>query len=162
MFFAGAAGPARTASLSVLYPGTLNWHQGVDIAIRAFAKVTPRIPNSEFHIYGEGPSRDDLVRLASELGIPEAVVFHRPVSLREISAVIEDADLGVVPKRSDSFGDEAFSTKTLEFMMLGVPVILAETTVDRYYFNDDVVTFFPSGDVDVLADCMLRLIKTRT
>ena len=143
----------------VLYPGTLNWHQGVDIAIRAFAKVRPHVSNSEFHIYGEGPSRNDLVRLASELGIPEAVVFHRPVSLREISTVIEDADLGVVPKRSDSFGDEAFSTKTLEFMMLGVPIILSETTVDRYYFNDDVVSFFPSGDADVLAECMLKLIE---
>ncbi len=91
--------------------------------------------------------------------MPEAIVFHRPVSLREISAVIEDTDIGVVPKRSDSFGDEAFSTETLKFIILGVPIILAETTVDRYYFNDDVVTFFPSGDISVLADCMLKLIE---
>ena len=143
----------------MLYPGTLNWHQGVDIAIRAFAKVKRFAPNAEFHIYGEGPSRDELVRLANELGITESILFHHPVSLREISAVIEDADLGVVPKRGNSFGDEAFSTKTLEFMTLGVPIILAETTVDRYYFNDDVVTFFPSGDADALAESMLKLIE---
>jgi glycosyltransferase involved in cell wall biosynthesis len=143
----------------VLYPGTLNWHQGLDIAVRAFAKVKQCAPNAEFQIYGEGPSRDELVRLASELGVAESVLLHRPVSLRQVSAVIEDADLGVVPKRSDSFGDEAFSTKTLEFMMLGVPIILAETTVDRYYFNDDVVTFFPSGDADALAERMLKLIE---
>ncbi len=142
----------------MLYPGTLNWHQGLDIAIRAFAKVRQCVPDSEFHIYGEGPSRNDLVRLANELGVTEAVLFHRPVSLRDISAVIEDADLGVVPKRRDSFGDEAFSTKTLEFMTLGVPIILAETTVDRYYFNDDVVAFFPSGDAEALAECMLKLM----
>lgn len=143
----------------MLYPGTLNWHQGLDVAIRAFAKVQHRVPNSEFHIYGEGPSREDLLRLAAELGVGNEVLFHRPVSLREISSVIENADLGIVPKRRDSFGDEAFSTKTLEFMIMGVPVVLAETTVDRHYFNDEVVTFFPSGDDDTLAERMLRLMQ---
>ena len=149
----------RDGKFVMLYPGTLNWHQGVDIAIRAFAKVKQRVPNCEFHIYGEGPSREDLIQLAAELGVAEGVSFHRPVSLREVSSIIENADLGIVPKRRDSFGDEAFSTKTLEFMILGVPIILAETTVDRYYFNDDVATFFPSGDADALAECMLKLIR---
>jgi glycosyltransferase involved in cell wall biosynthesis len=143
----------------MLYPGTLNWHQGLDVAIRAFAKIKHCAPNLEFHIYGEGPSRDDLIQLAAELGVSKEVSFHRPVSLREVSTVIENADLGIVPKRRDSFGDEAFSTKTLEFMNMGIPIVLAETTVDRYYFNDDVVTFFPSGDDDALAERLLRLVQ---
>ncbi len=45
------------------------------------------------------------------------------------------ADLGIVPKRAAGFGDEAFSTKILEFMALGVPVIASETQIDRYYFT---------------------------
>ena len=39
-----------------LYPGTLNHHQGVDIAIKAFALVKDGMPNAELHIYGEGPA----------------------------------------------------------------------------------------------------------
>ena len=151
----------RDGKFVMLYPGTLNWHQGLDIAIRGFAKVKECVSHTEFHIYGDGPSCEGLIRLAAELGMAEGVVFHRPVALREISSIIENADLGIVPKRKDSFGDEAFSTKTLEFMILGVPIILAETTVDRYYFNDDIVTFFPSGDADALAECMLKLIADR-
>ena len=54
---------------------------------------------------------------------------------------MEDGDLAVVPKRSDSFGNEAFSTKTFEFMALGVPLLISDTAVDRYYFNDSIVTF---------------------
>ena len=42
----------------MLYPGSLNWHQGLDIAIRAFAKVTEEVPNAEFWIYGEEPFID--------------------------------------------------------------------------------------------------------
>ncbi len=148
----------RDGKFVMLYPGTLNWHQGLDVAIRAFAKIRSQVPDSEFHIYGEGPSRHDLVQLANELNVADAVMFHSPVSLRNISAIIENADLGIVPKRRDSFGDEAFSTKTLEFMILGIPIILADTTIDRFYFNDDVATFFPSGDCDALAERMLKLI----
>jgi len=46
----------------------------------------------------------------------------------------------------------------LEFMCLGVPLIVADTRVDRYYFNQDVVTFFEGGNVDSLADSMLELM----
>ena len=145
----------------MLYPGSLNWHQGLDIAIRAFAKARQHAPDAEFHIYGEGPSLGDLVQLATELGVSEQVLFHQPVSLRSIASIIEDADLGIVPKRRDSFGDEAFSTKTLEFMMMGVPIILAETTVDRHYFNDEVVTFFSGDNADTLAERMLRLMRDK-
>ncbi len=35
------------------------------------------------------------------------------------------ADLGVVPKRAEGFGNEAFSTKILEFMACGVPVLVS-------------------------------------
>ena len=31
----------------MLYPGTLNQHQGVDLAIRAFAAVANRMPDAE-------------------------------------------------------------------------------------------------------------------
>ena len=41
----------------LLYPGTLNWHQGLDIAIRAFALIKDKAPEAQFHIYGEGPCR---------------------------------------------------------------------------------------------------------
>ena len=41
------------------------------------------------------------------------------------------ASVGVVPKRSEGFGNEAFSTKTLEFMACGVPVIVSRTRIDH-------------------------------
>lgn len=143
----------------MLYPGSLSWHQGLDIAIRAFAKIEDQCPHVEFHIYGEGATKPELIRLTHQLGLERRVLFLEPVPLREISRVIENADLGVVPKRKDSFGDEAFSTKTLEFMSLGVPIIVADTKIDRYYFDDRIVTFFTAGNDEDLARCMVRLIR---
>jgi glycosyltransferase involved in cell wall biosynthesis len=144
----------------MLYPGTLNQHQGLDIAVRAFGKVRDQIKNAEFHIYGEGPDWQKLVTLRHELGLEDRVFLHGRLPLREVVKVMEDADLGVVPKRSDSFGNEAFSTKTLEFMSLGVPLIVADTAIDKYYFNDSLVRFFRSGDEDDLAEAMLQLVQS--
>lgn len=142
-----------------LYPGTLSWHQGLDIAIRAFAKIKDEFPQAEFQIYGEGSRKQSLVELVRDLGLQDRVLFHASVSLREIAGIIEKADLGVVAKRKDSFGNEAFSTKILEFMAVGVPVIVSDTTIDRYYFDERTVTFFRSGDPDDLARCMRELIR---
>jgi glycosyltransferase involved in cell wall biosynthesis len=149
----------RDGKFVFLYPGTLSWHQGLDIAIRAFAKIKDEFPQAEFQIYGEGSRKQSLMALARDLGLQGRVLFHASVSLREIAGIIEKADLGVVAKRKDSFGNEAFSTKILEFMAVGVPVVVSDTAIDRYYFSERTVTFFRSGDPDDLARCMRELIR---
>lgn len=145
----------------MIYPGSLNWHQGLDIALRAFAMIKDQVPSSEFHIYGTGPALNDLIALARELGLESRVRFAGMLPLREIARVIENADLGVVPKRKNAFGNEAFSTKTLEFMAMGVPVLVSDTKIDTYYFDQSVVRFFRGESIEDLAKQMLELIKDR-
>jgi glycosyltransferase involved in cell wall biosynthesis len=143
----------------MLYPGTLNQHQGLDVAIRAFAQVAFRAPHAMFHIHGEGRTQDVLMRLVEELGLQGRVIFKPMLPIRQIARVMANADLAVVPKRKNSFGNEAFSTKILEFMVSGVPVVVSNTKIDQHYFNDSVVRFFRDGDVDDLARTMLLMIN---
>ena len=143
----------------ILYPGTLNWHQGLDIAIRAFALIKDEAPEACFHIYGEGPCHAQLVQLIEKLGLRNRVFLKTFMSARKIAAIMEEADVGIVPKRKDGFGNEAFSTKIMEFMAMRVPVIVADTQVDQYYFDASVVKFFRGGDEQDLARSMLLLIK---
>lgn len=145
--------------LIILFPGGLQYHQGVDIAIRAFGKIVKEIPEAEFHIYGDGSEKPALLELVAQLGVEEKVLFFQTQCIREIAAVMANADLGVVPKRADSFGNEAYSTKIMEFMASGVPVIVSGTKVDRHYFNDSIVRFFESGDVSALACEMLEMLS---
>jgi glycosyltransferase involved in cell wall biosynthesis len=144
----------------LIFPGGLHWHQGLDIAIKAFKRIQPQFPQAEFHIYGGGPMKEKLVEMVRDLNLRDCVRFFDPLPLRQVADVIANADVGVVPKRADSFGNEAYSTKILEFMSQGIPVLASSTKVDRFYFSDSVLRFFPSGDDEALAVALSEVLST--
>jgi len=145
----------------MLYHGGLQRHQGLDLAIRAFDKVCRPNPGVEFHIYGGGSMKPELEALVRDLGLNDRVFLQESVPTRKIADIVANADLGIVAKRADSFGNEAYSTKIMEFMAEGVPVIVSKTKIDSFYFDDSVVRFFESGNVEDLASAMLDLMKNQ-
>ena len=145
----------------MMYPGTLNWHQGLDIAIKAMDLIRDKAPEAKLHIYGYGSAKEDLSRLIEERSLQKQVQVFDGLPIKMIAGIMANADLGIVPKRNDSFGGDAFSTKIFEFMALGVPVIAANTRIDRYYFNDSIIKFFEPGDEQSLAEAMLIMIKNQ-
>jgi glycosyltransferase involved in cell wall biosynthesis len=145
----------------ILFPGSLHWHQGLDIAIDAFALIKDRVPNSEFHIYGGGDEKAELIRRVDRLNLADRVKFCGGASLDGIADIIANSDMGVVPKRANSFGDEAYSTKIMEFMSQGIPAVVSRTKIDNFYFDESVVHFFKSGDVPSLAQAMLDVIEDK-
>jgi glycosyltransferase involved in cell wall biosynthesis len=155
--FSGKQRKNNTDEIVFLYPGSLNWHQGLDIAVRAFAQIKDDIPNARFDIYGSGPEEETILNLAEHLEISDRVAIHAAVNMEDVAELMVSADIGIIPKRNDPFGGDAFSTKTLEFMLSGTPVIVSKTRVDDFYFDDSVVMFFEPENVEDLARCMRRL-----
>ncbi len=155
------AHPSRerpSAKFLLTYPGSLNWHQGLDVAIRAFARIASQMPESEFHIYGEGAAKPSLIGLARELRVQDRVIFHDFLPSQEIATVMADTDLAVEPKRTTSaFGNEALSTKILEFMALGVPIVASRTKIHTYYYDDSLVEYYDGDDEVALAASILAL-----
>ncbi len=147
--------------IKIIYPGTLNFHQGLDLALEAFNRIRDELNNVEFHIYGDGPAKTSLMELVQQYGLQDRIKLHGFLPLEEIAQEMAGADIGVVPKRDEGFGGDAFSTKILEFMALGVPVLVSKTRIDQHYFNDDVVKFFTPGDPNDLADKLLDLASKK-
>ena len=144
----------------IVYPGSLNWYQGVDVAIKAFARVANHMPGAEFHIYGEGAAKPSFLELANSLGLSDRVLFCPSLSAKEIAKVMASADLAIEPKQARSaFANEASSMKILEFMAVDVPLIVSRTRIHSYYYDDSMVKFFTPHDDAELAGYILELYK---
>jgi glycosyltransferase involved in cell wall biosynthesis len=141
------------------YPGTLNSHQGLDIAIDAMALLRDKAPNLRFLIVGDGPDREMLKSMTQRYRLEDRVVMKGYVPLEEIAEIMSMVDLGIVPKRKNSFGNEAFSTKIMEFMAMDVPVLASRTRIDEYYFSENMLQFFESGSAEDLAAKVLELME---
>jgi glycosyltransferase involved in cell wall biosynthesis len=159
IFHKQGEGKQPNGEFLLCYPGTLNWHQGLDLAIRAVGLLRDEAPKVRLLIVGDGPELPKLKSLASELGIEDRVEFRGFVPAEEIARIMSACDLGVVPKRNDGFGDEAFSTKILEFMAMEIPVVVPRTRIDQFYFTKEMVEFFEPGDPADLAAKILFLMK---
>jgi glycosyltransferase involved in cell wall biosynthesis len=151
--------PSATGEFTVCYPGTLSRHQGVDLAVEAVALLRDRAPQLRLLIIGDGPERENLRRLILDRGLEDRVTLQGLVPLEQIAEIMSRIDVGVVPKRKEGFGNIAFSTKILEFMATGVPVVASRTRIDEYYFNSDLVEFFESDSAADLAAKLGYLIE---
>lgn len=139
------------------YPGTLSWHQGVDLILSAMAMLKDKLPQLKLIVFGDGPERDTLNAMIERLSLESRVSMSSGVAIEKIAQAMVNVQLGVEPKRKSTFGDEALSTKILEFMAMGVPVVASETTINRRYFSDVEVEYFRSEDVKDLADAIYRI-----
>jgi len=143
----------------LIYPGTLNRHQGLDIAIKAVQVLVREIPQIELHIYGNGPAVPDLKEQAQQLGLADHVRFFPGVFLDQVPGLMANADIGIVPKRAEGFGDQAYSTKIMEFMSQRLPVVLSRTRIDSLYFDPSVAAFFESGNSEDFARATRHVIR---
>lgn len=152
--------PARVNDDFVMcYPGSFGWHQGLDLAIQAVAILRDKAPNLKLLIVGDGSDRERLKGMVRELHLEDRVTIKGFVPMEEVAEIMSSIDLGVVPKRADSFGNEAFSTKIMEFMCMGVPVVAARTRVDEFYFTGNLLQFFEPGRAEDLAAKILFLLQ---
>jgi glycosyltransferase involved in cell wall biosynthesis len=139
----------------MIYPGTLSRHQGLEMVIRVLGRIRGRVPRLKFNIYGNGTDENFLKNLTSDLGLTDIIRFHSSLPMEEVAIVMANSDMGIEPKLCNGFSEEAFSTKILEFMLMGVPVVASDTRVHKYYISDDYVKYFKAGDEDELAESII-------
>jgi glycosyltransferase involved in cell wall biosynthesis len=148
------------APFVMVYHGTLARRLGLDIAIEAVARVRTIIPRIELRIVGAGEERGRLIELRDELRLQEMVTFSDGfVPVEHIPAMIDDADVGLVPLRVSSGTDIMLPTKLLEYVSIGIPCIVPKTGTICRYFDEQMVEFFEAENVDSLAKAMIRLYR---
>jgi glycosyltransferase involved in cell wall biosynthesis len=131
----------------IMYHGSLVERNGLELAIKAFARVRSTIPNAELRIYGSRNAfLDRMMEMVKNQGMAGSVHYLGPKPLEKIVEAIEDSDVGVIPNLRSIFTELNTPTRIFEYLALGKPVITPRAPGITDYFDDDSLIFFELGD----------------
>ena len=144
--------PTNNKNPRFLFLGRLDDEKRIHILLQAVAKLTEH-PNVIVELVGDGGERENLSRLATDLGIADRVIFTGHISDQDLPAAYERCTAFVMPSIA-----ELQSIATMEAMASGRPVIAADAMALPHLVHDgDNGYLFPPDDSDALAD-RLKLI----
>jgi glycosyltransferase involved in cell wall biosynthesis len=151
---------SRNRPFVIMYHGSLVERNGLDLAVKALARVRLDLPGAELRICGQRtPFLDHVMEMATSEGLDQAVHYLGPKRLEDLVPEIEKCDVGVIPNQKNSFTDINTPTRIFEYLALGKPAIAPRTTGIQDYFEEDSLIFFQSGDPEDLA---ARIVYTLT
>ncbi|MGI5828435.1 MAG: glycosyltransferase [Patescibacteria group bacterium] len=108
----------KTPYPSFIYLGRLRPYKNIDIAIKAFARVSADLPKARLCIAGEGESELFLKKLARDLKIDGKVRFTGKVSEEEKVKLLSESWVAVQPSQFEGWG-----LTVIEANACGTPVI---------------------------------------
>lgn len=140
------------------YIGRLVPEKGVDLLLRALAKL-----HKQWRLYlvGQGPERESLERLASDLRIRERVWFAGQRPSTQMATMYPQLDVLVIPSRTRPTWKEQFGRVIVEAMACGVPVIGSDSAAIPDVIGQAGLVF-PEDDVDLLTEALDRLLSSPT
>jgi glycosyltransferase involved in cell wall biosynthesis len=109
----------RKHSKKILYVGALKKYKNVDILIHAFKFLVLKLGNLELTIVGKGTQKESLMKLATNLGVADLIVWKSDLTTNEL--LKEYVEASVVVHLSEL---ESFSRVVHEAMAIGVPLVI--------------------------------------
>jgi len=143
----------RATRPTFLYLGRLKRYKGVEFALRALAIARAARADVTLDICGQGDDRPRLERLATDLGLSNAVRFLGYVPEEEKQRLLRRAWAIVFPSPKEGWG-----IANIEAAACGTPALASDSPGLRESVQNGVTGYLvPHGDSQALADRMLAL-----
>jgi glycosyltransferase involved in cell wall biosynthesis len=150
--------PNLTTQPTIVTAGRLVPEKGIDVLIRAFAKIANRHPQAQLIVLGDGPLMASMQYLAAELKVGDRVIFRGQVSHSETLATFRSAWVTCVP----SLWEEPFGMTAAEAQMHGTAVIASGTGgLAEIVVESETGFLVRPGDVDTLAARLQSIVADR-
>jgi glycosyltransferase involved in cell wall biosynthesis len=161
--FAPRPRPLRSVGepLRLVHHSSLQRIYGLEVALEALALLRDRsdVPLVTLDVYGDGPYASAISSAIARLGLEDRVHLHGRVPMERLAALLAEADAGLVPSLPEPYLQYSLSTKLLEYVALGIPVIASDLATFRSHFSDAALRFVPAGDASALADAILEISR---
>ena len=147
----------------VTYIGVMGPQDGVDIAVRAAAHVVRDHGRDDiaFTFIGRGDCFDELVQLADDLGVSDAVHFTGRAPDELVAELMSTAVLGLSPDPKNPLNDVSTMNKTMEYMAYELPVVAFDLVETRVSAADAAVYVEPN-DEERYAKAIIELVDNPT
>lgn len=140
---------------TILYCGRLDQTKGVDLLLRAFARLRAEFPQAHLRIAGAGSECPDLERLAGSLGLAN-IEFLGWLNQQGIEQELSRAWASVVP----SVWAEPQGLVALEAIVRQVPVIASSAGgLGEIVTDGESGLLFENNDEQGLFDCVWRIVS---
>jgi glycosyltransferase involved in cell wall biosynthesis len=145
----------------ILYTGTLEPYQGLDLLIQSAAAVVSKVNSVRFMVVGGHPDQVQAYQMkAHRLGVDHSFIFTGQVSPEEIDSYIRCADCLVTPRIQGT----NTPLKIYAYLRAGVPIIATRILTHTQVLNEQVAELtspdpenFSQGILNVLTNKKHRM-----
>ncbi len=148
--------PSPPAEKWIVCVGRMVPIKGMDVLLRAFARVREKIPYARLLLAGDGPERERLEKMVQELNLNASVKMPGVLSESQLIEAHRTCWVYVQP----SVGDETFSISTLEAFASGLSVIASDRVhIAREFEKENAAEIYPSQDESVLERKLIQVLS---
>ena len=135
--------PLPMAKPLIVYTGTLEAYQGIDLLINGFAKALSEMPDARLLIAGGNPDQVIHFRaLADQAGLADRCLLTGRVPQRQAKYYNTIADVIVSPRQSGT----NTPLKVYEQLQSGIPLVATDIYSHTQVLNPDVAFLVPASD----------------
>jgi glycosyltransferase involved in cell wall biosynthesis len=145
--------PQPTGPFEIVTHGAILERYGVQTLLDAVPLLAKQGLDVRVQVFGEGEYRKSLEAQARRIGVADRVIFRGFVPQDELLATLARADLGYVGMLCDLM----LSNKLVEYVSLGIPVVVPRWPTFQHYFPEETVTYYDAGDVKSLVAAILAV-----
>jgi alpha-1,6-mannosyltransferase len=144
--------------LRLIHASSLQRIYGLEVAVEALSRMPRGLP-VRLDVYGEGPYRPQIEAAIARTATGDRVTLHGRVPMDELPSLLAGSDAALVPSLPEPYLQYSLSTKLLEAVAMGVPVIASDLATFRVHFTDAAIRYVPGADPQALADAIAELVR---
>lgn len=137
----------------LFYAGGINFHRGLQTVIKAMAKTGQK--RYKLLALGEGRYKNNLIDLATSLGLEDFVDFPGWVPYQKMLQRMNNSEYALIPHIKSDHTDSTIPHKLFQYMYAGIPVIASNCIpIERIIKETGAGIIFPSEDSERLAEIL--------
>lgn len=138
----------------LVYAGTFERYQGVDVLIESFDSVVRRYPDTNLVLLGGKPDQiKDCQELVSRLDLNGSVIFTGIVPIEDANTYIQLADILISPRIEGT----SVPLKIYTYLHAGKPILATNIPAHSLVLNQDTALLVEPAR-DTLAEGLIRLL----